>query len=86
MLSLYVIQQFIYNNLYICIILAILAGFRKAHMCAFVYSSCHIYYNKMHAYALYRVYSNHHNKMSAKRKQQKFNIPKKINEWIMMFP
>jgi len=30
-----------------------MAGFRKAHMRAFIYSSCHVYYNKMRAYVLY---------------------------------
>jgi len=32
-----------------------LAGFRKAHMRAFVYSSCHVYCNKMRTYALYGI-------------------------------
>jgi len=32
-----------------------MAGLRKAHMRAFVYNSCHVYYNKMRAYALYRI-------------------------------
>jgi len=31
------------------------AGFRKANMRAFVYSSCHVYCNKMRAYALYGI-------------------------------
>jgi len=29
-----------------------MAGFRKAHMRAFVYNLCHLCCNKMHAYAL----------------------------------
>jgi len=32
-------------------------GFREAHMRAFVYSSCDVYYNKMRAHALYGIQS-----------------------------
>jgi len=44
----YILKTFVHT-------LYTMAGFRKAHMRAFVYNSCHVYCNKIRAYALYRI-------------------------------